>query len=181
MGKVARSTQNFTSSKIVIAARPPLRRGRTSSVTASPCHLPLEGKAWVRIKILCQNNVGNAKSNFDHRNSYFAATLAAGATIGMQTSRQCPPQARRKFHLIENCHCGSPALSRGRTSSVACRRHLPLKGKAWVRIKILCQHNAGSVKHCRYNFVLNRQRTPIRYKRLYFRNELTQSLPTDLL
>ena len=30
---------------------------------------------------------------------------------------------------------------RGRTSSVACRRHLPLKGKASLRIKISGQHN----------------------------------------
>ena len=69
--------------------------GGTSS-TADAVPLPLEGKALLRIKILCQHNKSKAKSNFDHRNSYFAATAAPqGATIGMQASRQCSPQARQ--------------------------------------------------------------------------------------
>ena len=38
---------------------------------------------WVRIKILCQHNKSRAKSNSDHRNSYFAATLAASALNAM--------------------------------------------------------------------------------------------------
>ena len=50
---------------------------------------------WVCIQILCQHNKSRAKSNSDHRNSYFAATAAPlGATIGIRISRQCSPQAR---------------------------------------------------------------------------------------
>ena len=33
---------------LLLRIRPCLRHGRTSSVTASPCHLPLKGKARVR-------------------------------------------------------------------------------------------------------------------------------------
>ena len=55
-------------------------------------------------------------------------------TIGMQASRQCPPQVRLgECQLILSLRI-RPRLRHGRTSSVACRRHLPLEGKASVRI-----------------------------------------------
>ena len=38
------------------------------------------------LPMLCQHNKCKAKSNSDHRNSYFAGTLAAGATIGRPPS-----------------------------------------------------------------------------------------------
>ena len=53
------------STEFAIEARP--LRGRTSSVTASPCHLPLQGKASLRIEILCQHNVG--RSNYRRYNN----------------------------------------------------------------------------------------------------------------
>ena len=150
MGKVAQSTQNFTSSKIVIAARPPLRRGRTSS-TANAVPLPLKGKAGVRIKILCQHNKGNthrrceiefrpskfvfrgnARRRRDHRNANFAAMPAAGAA-------EISPHQKLLLRLARPFSAGAPHPTRF-------ARHLPLKGKASLRIKILCQHNKGKAK-----------------------------------
>ena len=59
------------------------------------------GKASLRIEFLCQHNMDRAnfyrhdmdraKLNSDHRNSNFAAMLAAGATIGIRISREHSP------------------------------------------------------------------------------------------
>ena len=57
---------------------------RRLSATPSPLDRRsqcIEGKAWVRIEILCQHNMDRAKLNSDHRNSNFAATLTVGAAI----------------------------------------------------------------------------------------------------
>ena len=67
------------STEFAIEARP--LRGRTSSVTASPCHLPLKGKASLRIEILCQHNVGKAKVHSDHQNAPSRLTPAVGAAL----------------------------------------------------------------------------------------------------
>ena len=64
-------------------------------------------KALLRIKILCHPNMGSAKSNFDHRNSHFAATLAAGAatlaagagtfTVGVKMNSDHPNSFSRQL------------------------------------------------------------------------------------
>ena len=69
--------------KLLLRIRPCQRHGRTSSV-AYRRHLPLEGKASLRIKILCQYNKGKAKLHSDHRNA---------------TSRQRSPQGRVRSTL----------------------------------------------------------------------------------
>ena len=43
---------DFMSAKLAAVNTPAPSCGRTSFVTASPCHLPLEGKAWLRSKFL---------------------------------------------------------------------------------------------------------------------------------
>ena len=87
---------DFVSARLAAAHPPAPSCGRTSSGTS--CHLPLKGKALVRINILPQHNKGNAKSNFDHRNSYFAVTLAVGAATaprrGGNTHRKCEVEFR---------------------------------------------------------------------------------------
>ena len=54
------------------------RRSQCNLNRESQC---IEGKALLRIKILCQHNKSRAKSNSDHQNSYFAAILAVGAAM----------------------------------------------------------------------------------------------------
>ena len=55
-------------------------------------------KSYVNITKVMRN------TNSDHRNSYFAGTPAAGATIGIRVSRERPPQARpSEFVFRGNC------------------------------------------------------------------------------
>ena len=70
--------------------RPRLRHGRTSSGTS--CHLPLEGKALLRIKILCQHNM--SRSNFCRHNM---GSVKLHSDHQNAISRQCPPQARQSL------------------------------------------------------------------------------------
>ena len=59
------------------------------AVAPAPQAFPLEGKASLRIEILCQRNRGSVKSDSDHQNPYFTGTPAAGATIGMLFHGNC--------------------------------------------------------------------------------------------
>ncbi len=72
--------------------------GSSSTVTfgsSSTVIFDQVGKASLRIKILCQYNKGKAKLNSDHRNSNFAAMLAAG--VGDRWSRLLFPPASYNF------------------------------------------------------------------------------------
>ena len=56
-----------------------------------------------------------------------------------------PPHCTDLICSIKNGMCSIAAIT------VRTIRSLPLGGKAWVRIKALCQHNAGKSNFCRHN------------------------------
>ena len=82
---------------------------------------------------MCNNKFSwhNPERTFHRATQNFTSpkvVITARATDGR-------PYGLVDFHLIESCHNGF-AYCVGGTSSVAYRRHLPLEGKALVRIEI---------------------------------------------